>query len=144
MASSSGEVIIVPRNFQLLDELERAEKGNTDMTVSYGLVESDDISLTHWQCTILGPVSSPVENRIISLLVTCGERYPDEMPKVKFQSKVNFPFVTGNGDFLPDKLKLQWSRTGVGIEGMLVKIKQGFQKPDFRSLKQPSDGDTYT
>ena len=51
---------------------------------------------------------------------------------------------TGNGDFLPDKLKLQWSRTGVGIEGMLVKIKQGFQKPDFRSLKQPSDGDTYT
>lgn len=34
MASSSGETIIVPRNFKLLEELEKAEKGNTDMSVS--------------------------------------------------------------------------------------------------------------
>ena len=70
MASGSGETIIVPRNFKLLEELEKAEKGNTDMSVSYGLVQSDDISLSDWQCTILGPINSQLENRIVSLLVT--------------------------------------------------------------------------
>ena len=57
-------MIIVPRNFVLLTELERAEKGSTDMTVSYGLVDSDDITLTNWQCTILGPPNSAMDNRI--------------------------------------------------------------------------------
>ena len=97
MASSSGEVIVVPRNFKLLEELEKAEKGNTDMSCSYGLSESDDITLTSWQCTILGPMNTPVENRIVSLMVTCGPNYPAECPSVKFQSKVNFPFVKVRG-----------------------------------------------
>ena len=92
-AGGSGETIIVPRNFVLLEELEKAEKGLTDMTVSYGLVESDDITLTHWQCTILGPMGTGVENRIVSLLITCGPDYPDKPPTVQFQSKVNYPFV---------------------------------------------------
>ena len=93
MASSGGEVIIIPRNFKLLDELEKAEKGRCDMSVSYGLVQDDDISLTNWQCTFLGPVGSPIQDRIISLLVNCGPRYPNEPPEVKFQTKVNVPFV---------------------------------------------------
>ena len=46
---------MVPRNFVLLEELERTEKGLTDMSVSYGLVDSNDVSLSEWQCTILGP-----------------------------------------------------------------------------------------
>ena len=92
-AGGSGEIIIVPRNFKLLEELEKVEKGNTDMSISYGLVESDDITLSHWQCTILGPMNSPVDSRIISLLVSCGTNYPDERPTVRFQSKVNYPFV---------------------------------------------------
>ena len=92
--ASSGEVVIVPRNFRLLEELENMEKGKTaDMSVSFGLVDSDDITLSHWQCTILGPMNSPVENRIISLLVHCGNDYPDVRPTVKFQTKVNYPFI---------------------------------------------------
>ena len=38
--------MIVPRNFVLLEELEKTEKGNTDMSTSYGLVQSDDITLS--------------------------------------------------------------------------------------------------
>ena len=97
MAQSSGEVIIVPRNFVLLGELEKAEKGNTDMSISYGLVEQDDITLSNWQCTILGLPNTTVENRIISLLLYCGKEYPDRPPTVqfqtKFQTKVNYPFI---------------------------------------------------
>ena len=93
MSGGSGEVIVVPRNFVLLEELEKVEKGQTDMNISYGLLESDDTLMSHWQCTILGGMGCPVENRIISLLVTCGPQYPDQPPTVHFKSKVNFPFV---------------------------------------------------
>ena len=51
----SGEVVIVPRNFKLLDELERSEKGLGDMSISYGLADSADTMLTSWNGGIIGP-----------------------------------------------------------------------------------------
>lgn len=52
----SGEVVIVPRNFKLLEELEKSEKGHGDMSISFGLVDSGDTFLTDWNGGILGPV----------------------------------------------------------------------------------------
>jgi hypothetical protein len=51
----AGETVIVPRNFKLLEELERSEKGLGDMSISFGLVDSGDTFLTHWNGGILGP-----------------------------------------------------------------------------------------
>lgn len=45
----------MPRNFKLLEELESSEKGHGDMSISYGLEHADDIFLTNWIGTILGP-----------------------------------------------------------------------------------------
>jgi len=158
MASSSAELIIVPRNFKLLEELEKAEKGNTDMTVSYGLVRSDDITLTHWQCTILGPQNCPVENRILSLVVECGASYPAEMPLVRFQSKLNYPFIQPDGKLDAKKFKdgicKSWTaestRSNGGkvnasftIEGLLKDIKNQLAKQEHKKLAQPADGTTF-
>jgi len=147
MASSNGEVIVVPRNFVLLEELEKAEKGLTDMSVSYGLVQQDDTSLTNWQCTILGPMNSPVENRIVSLVVECGPKYPDEPPNVTFQTKLNFPFLDANGvvkmSTIPS-LSKNWNRPKAGIELVLTTLRSMLGKSEYRKLGQPPEGATYT
>lgn len=45
----------VPRNFRLLEELEKGEKGLGAEACSYGLAEGDDLLMSNWNGTILGP-----------------------------------------------------------------------------------------
>ena len=135
--SGPSEIVIVPRNFILLDELEKSEKGSGDASLSFGLAgalaaaaarnsrppgrspppprslppalgcqrltrrparrsaEPDDLWLTNWNGTILGPQNSPIDNSIISLQLICGENYPEKPPMVRFTTDFNppFPFV---------------------------------------------------
>jgi ubiquitin-protein ligase len=107
---------VLPRSFRLLEELEKGEKGISlhnayaglgDGSCSYGLADSDDIMMSNWNGTILGPPhvyplillwrrvdkQSVHENRIYSLKIVCGNQYPDVAPQISFTSKINLPCV---------------------------------------------------
>ncbi|KAG8044014.1 hypothetical protein GUJ93_ZPchr0458g22527 [Zizania palustris] len=86
--------VIVPRNFRLLEELERGEKGIGDGTVSYGMDDDgDDIFMRSWTGTIIGPLNSVHEGRIFQLKLFCDKDYPDKPPTVRFHSRINMTCV---------------------------------------------------
>ncbi|PVF99898.1 UBC-like protein [Serendipita vermifera] len=135
----------VPRNFRLLEELEKGEKGIGDGSCSYGLEDSDDILMTHWNGTIIGPGHTVHENRIYSLKITCGDDYPDRPPIIEFISKVNVPFVNQtNGKVDPTRLAVlaNWNRN-YSLETILVEMRREMAAPANRKLPQPAEGSTF-
>ena len=139
-----AQQVVIPRNFKLLDELEQSEKGTGDMSVSMGLVNSDDIFLTEWNASILGPQNTPFDGRLYELRITAGEDYPNKPPLVRFVSKISLSSVNqSTGEVTRDFPAIQnWNRN-MSIEGVLVALKNSMTTSFNRRLPQPPEGSTF-
>ncbi|OBT88233.1 hypothetical protein VE02_02799 [Pseudogymnoascus sp. 03VT05] len=132
----------VPRNFRLLEELEKGEKGLGAEACSYGLAEGDDLLMSNWNGTILGPPHSVHENRIYSLKMHCGDDYPDKPPTIQFISEINLPCVNPrNGQVDPSKLPClaQWKREYT-METVLIDLRRYMAHPAHKKIPQPAEG----
>ncbi|CAJ2505722.1 Uu.00g131160.m01.CDS01 [Anthostomella pinea] len=116
----------IPRNFRLLEELEKGEKGLGAEACSYGLDNPEDLLMSDWNGTILGPPHSVHENRIYSVRMHCGPQYPDTPPTIHFVSQVNLPCVNPkDGQVDPKQLPClaSWRRENT-METILIELRR--------------------
>uniref|UniRef100_A0A0X3PUY0 Ubiquitin-conjugating enzyme E2 variant 2 n=1 Tax=Schistocephalus solidus TaxID=70667 RepID=A0A0X3PUY0_SCHSO len=132
--------VIVPRNFYLIDELENGQKGFNDGTISWGLEDNDDSTLTSWNGMIIGPAKTAFENRIYTLNIRCGENYPDVAPEVKFLTKINMDCVDSNGKVDASKVPSlrAWCR-GMYIRNVLYDLRTLMTDKANARLPQPAE-----
>ena len=143
LGGSGGSGVVVPRNFRLLDELEKGQKGECASGCSWGLEKADDITLTHWNGTIFGPPGTAFENRIYSISIICGSQYPDKCPVVQFNTKITMGCVDSRGNIV-----LQWGPLGAWkreytIETILEALRREMISASNRKLPQPVEGTCY-
>lgn len=107
------------------------------------ITTDDNDDLRYWNGTILGPMQSSYENRIYSLRIEAGERYPMQPPTVTFVTKINLPSCvdgrTGEVDLGKIGVTRGWTPQN-SISDVLGAIFHAMARSENRKLPQPEEG----
>ena len=134
--------IEVPRDFVLLEELNIGERiASSDGHFSWG-IEGDDMTLSEWNASILGPEGTCFAGRFYQLHMTCGPTYPKQPPKIRFLNRVNLPGVDASGNVvMPQFTPASWAESPRSFEYALNTIFVAMQIN--AGLSQPPEDSKY-
>ncbi|VDO06355.1 unnamed protein product [Rodentolepis nana] len=121
-----------------MEELEAGEKGQHDGTITWGLANSDDLTLTTWNGTILGPAKTPFQNRMYELEIKCCKEYPDKPPLIR--TRINMTGVGNTGQIDTSKVPSlsNWHR-GLFIRNVLDDLRKMMAHSENKKLAQPPE-----
>ncbi|CAA6656426.1 unnamed protein product [Spirodela intermedia] len=129
--------MMIPRNFRLLEELERGEKGIGDGSVSYGMDDVEDILMCSWTGTIIGPhnvMHVCPRRRIYQLKLFCDKDYPDKPPIVRSTRGSTWRVEPTKFGILAT-----WQRDYT-MEDILTQLRREMVSTHNRKLVQPPEG----